>query len=107
MPVLYLLPYQNGHRVAKGSPDSSALFPGATLTLSCQSWMFACKDPFLALPELTHCHPSCFSVWDHHLPFLVLPLWRFKPVSALDLGGTVRGGEQSQDDLHGHHGLPW
>lgn len=27
-------------------------------------------------------------------------------MSALELGGTVPGGEQSQDYLHGHHGLP-
>lgn len=101
MLVIYLLPCQNGHRVAKGSLDNSALFPSATLTL------FACQDPFPALPALTHCHPGCFSVWGHHLPFLVLPLWRFKPVSALELGGTVCGGEKSQDDLHGHHGPPW
>lgn len=45
MPVLYLLPCQNGHRVAKGSLDNPALLPSATLTLSCQPWLFAFQDP--------------------------------------------------------------
>lgn len=104
MPVLYLLLCQNGHRVVKGSLDTPALLSSATLTLSCQPWLFACLDPS---PVLSHCHPICFLVWGHHLPFLVLPLWRFKLVSTLELGGTVHGGEQSQDYLHGHHGLLW
>lgn len=36
MPVLYLLPCQNEHRVVKCSLDTPDLLPSATLTLSCQ-----------------------------------------------------------------------
>lgn len=107
MPVLHLLSCQDGRRVVRESPRAPALLPSATPTPSHQPQLFACLDPSSALLASSHYHPDCLLVWGHCMPFLVLPLRRFQPVSALGPGRTVHGGGQSQGHLCGHCCLSW
>lgn len=89
------------------APGAPALLPSGTLTPSHQPQLFACLDPSSALLASSHYHPGCLLVWGHCMPFLVLPLRRFQPVSALGPGRTVHGGGRSQGHLCGHCCLSW